>query len=105
MIEKIKKTIEPIKKSHKLPKLDTSLKIYYPGKCKECNETGYKGRIGVYEIFLITKEMEKLILKSPAISDVEDLAVSQGMVTMLQDAYMKMLDGITSIEEIKRILG
>jgi len=104
-LEQVKKALEPIKNRYKLPKLDGSLEIYSPGKCKECNETGYKGRIGVYEIFLITKEMERLILKSPAISDVEDLAVSQGMITMIQDAYIKMLDGITSIEEIKRVLG
>jgi len=101
----VKKYLEPIRDKYKLLKLDSSLEIYFPGKCKECNETGYKGRVGVYEIFIITKEMERLILKSPAISDVEDLAISQGMITMLQDAYLKMLDGTTSIEEIKRILG
>ena len=105
ILEQVKKTLEPIKNKYKLPKLDGSLRVYFPRKCKECNETGYKGRVGVYETFLITKEMERLILKLPAISDVEDLAISQGMTTMLQDAYMKMLDGITSIEEIKRILG
>ena len=97
--------MEPLKNKHKLPKLDSSLEVYAPGKCKECNETGYKGRIGVYEVFIITKEMERLILKSPAISDVEDLAVSQGMTTLIQDAYLKLLDGVTSIEEIRRVLG
>ena len=106
MLEKIQKTLSPIKGRFKLPKLDSSLKIYFPGKgCKECNELGYKGRIGVYEAFVIGKEMEKLILKSPAISDVQELAEKEGMVTMLQDAYLKLLDGITSVEEIERILG
>ena len=89
-----------------MPQLDSSLGIYSPGKnCKECNELGYKGRIGVYEAFVISKEMERLILKSPAISDVQELAEKEGMVTMLQDAYLKLLSGITSIEEIERILG
>ncbi len=105
-LEKIQKTLSPIKDSFKLPKLDSSLKIYFQGKgCKECNELGYKGRIGVYEAFVIGKEMERLILKSPAISDVQDLAEKEGMVTMLQDAYLKLLSGITSIEEIERVLG
>ncbi len=106
MLEKIQKTLSPIKDRFKLDKLDTSLKIYSPGKgCKECNELGYKGRVGVYEAFVIGKEMERLILKSPAISDVQELAEKEGMVTMLQDAYLKLLNGITSVEEIKRILG
>ncbi len=105
VLEELKKQLGPISGNYKFPKLDGSLKVYFPGKCKECNETGYKGRVGVYEAFIITKEMERLILKTPAISDVRDLAVSQGMITMLQDAYMKLLEGVTSIEEIKRILG
>ncbi len=106
ILEKIQKTLLPIKDRFKLPKLDSSLKIYFPGKgCKECNELKYKGRIGVYEAFVISKEMEKLILKSPAISDVQELAEKEGMVTMLQDAYLKLLSGITSVEEVERILG
>ena len=105
ILEEVKKQLEPVKSKYKLPKLDSSLKIYFPGKCKECNETGYKGRVGVYEAFVITKEMERLILKTPAISDIRDLAVAQGMTTMLQDAYLKLLEGVTSTEEIKRILS
>lgn len=105
-LNKIQKTISPVKDRLNLPELDSSLKIYFPGKgCKECNELGYKGRIGVYEAFIVSKEMERLILKSPAISDVQELAEKEGMVTMLQDAYLKLLDGITSIEEIERVLG
>ena len=106
VVEKIQKTMSPIKDRFKLPKLGSSLKVYFPGKgCKECNELGYKGRVGVYEAFVIGKEMERLILKSPAISDIQELAEKEGMVTMLQDAYLKLLDGITSVEEIERILG
>lgn len=105
-LDKVQKILSPIKDRFKLPRLDSSLKIYFPGKgCKECNDLAYKGRIGVYEAFVIGKEMERLILKSPAISDVQELAEKEGMVTMLQDAYLKLLDGITSIDEIERILG
>ena len=105
-LEKIQKALLPIKDRFKLPKLDSSLKISFQGKgCKDCNELGYKGRIGIYEAFVIGKEMERLILKSPAISDIQELAEKEGMVTMLQDAYLKLLSGITSIEEIGRILG
>jgi type II secretory ATPase GspE/PulE/Tfp pilus assembly ATPase PilB-like protein len=88
-----------------LPNLDTDLEVWVPGKCKECNESGYKGRIGVFEVFEISREMEKLILKSPAISEVRDLAIAEGMVTMIQDAYIKLIEGTTSMEEIERVLG
>ena len=53
----------------------------------------------------MSKAMERLILTSPAISDVHDLAVKEGMVTMLQDGYLKLLDGTTAVEEIVRVLG
>ena len=85
--------------------LDESLQIYYPDKCRDCNFTGYQGRIGIYELFEIDKEMEKLILKSPAISEVQELAEKKGMITLLQDGFIKVLDGITSIEEVMRVIG
>ena len=49
--------------------------------------------------------MEKLILKSPAISDMYELAVKKGMATMLQDGYLKVLKGETSLEEVQRVLA
>lgn len=109
-LKKIKKTLEPLSKFRnidmsKYPKLDASLEVGVPGKCKECNEAGYKGRTGVFEAFSMSREIEKLILKSPAISDVRDLAIAEGMITMLQDAYIKLIKGETSMEEIERVLG
>lgn len=102
--EKIKKELEPLADRFKVPSFE-NLEIYGPVGCEKCNNTGYKGRVGVYEAFQVTPEMEKLVMANPAVSDVEDLAVKQGMVTMKQDAYLKLLDGMTSFEEIGRILG
>ncbi len=104
-LENITKLLGPIQEKFKLPPLDTSLKIYFPSACAECNNSGYKGRVGVYEIFTITRDMERVILTSPTISDIRDLAVKEGMVTMLQDGYLKLLNGTTSIPEIERVLG
>jgi len=92
-------------KSIKMPALNGSLEIYYPQECKACNNTGYRGRVGVYEIFEIDDEMEKVILKSPAISDVQELAVKKGMITLLQDGLLKVLEGVTSMEEVLRVIG
>jgi type IV pilus assembly protein PilB len=68
-------------------------------------EGGYKGRIGVYEVFEVTRDMERLILDEASVTDIRDLAIKEGMVTMLQDGYLKVIQGITSIEEIHRVLG
>jgi type II secretory ATPase GspE/PulE/Tfp pilus assembly ATPase PilB-like protein len=104
-LKKVKTLLEPLRERLSLPKLDSELEIGVPGKCKECNESGYKGRIGVFEAFEMSREVEKLILKSPAISEVRDLIIAEGMITMPQDAYLKLIEGVTSMEEIERVLG
>lgn len=101
----IKKTFEG-DNADALPKsFSESSQVSYPGKCKACNETGYSGRVGVYELFEMDNEMEKLVQKSPAISEIEDQAVKSGMLTLLQDGFLKVLEGKTSIEEVLRVIG
>lgn len=104
-LTKVKTSLEPLQKRLDLAEINANSKIYFAGKCDQCNQTGYKGRIGVYECFSMSLEMEKLILASPAISSVRELAIKEGMTTMLQDGYIKLLAGITSLEEIERVLG
>ncbi len=64
---------------------------------------GYKGRTGVYEVFSITEEIEKLIVNHSTSSSIQQAAQSQGMLTMRQDGYLKALAGITSVEEVNRV--
>ena len=101
----IKEAFENSSGKEKMPKLTEKTEIFYPEKCAECNFTGYRGRIGVFEIFLIDDDMEKMILNNPTISEVRGAAIKKGMVTMLQDGYLKVLEGITSVEEVRRVLG
>src|SRR3989339_132011 len=78
---------------------------FYIGKgCEKCSGLGYKGRIGIYEIFTMTKEIEQIIL-STEVSEykIQDLAVAGGMTTMVQDGLLKALDKITSLNEIFRV--
>lgn len=89
----------------KAPSLTPQTTIAYPDKCAECNFTGYRGRLGIFEFFVMDTELEKFILKSPAISEMRELATKKGMVTMLQDGYLKVLDGQTSLEEVQRVLA
>jgi type IV pilus assembly protein PilB len=71
--------------------------------CKYCNFTGYKGRIGIFEAIVVNEEMEDLILKNPSIPEIKRLAKKLGMVSMYQDGLIKVLKGITTIEEVERV--
>lgn len=82
-----------------------SIKIYRPKPCEKCNNTGYKGRIGVFEIFKIDQNVEKLISENSTESDFEKAAKEQSMLTMRQDGILKILSGITSFEEVEKVVG
>ncbi len=78
--------------------------VLWKGKgCESCDGTGYRGRIGVFEAMPITDEIAKLIVEKASASEIEKVARKQGMVTMLQDGYLKALEGITTIEEVLRV--
>ncbi|MGH7241247.1 MAG: GspE/PulE family protein [Candidatus Saccharimonadales bacterium] len=64
---------------------------------------GYKGRMGVYEVFDVSEEIQQLILKRATSSEIQELAQQQGMVTMRQDGYLKALAGKTTIKEVNRV--
>jgi type II secretory ATPase GspE/PulE/Tfp pilus assembly ATPase PilB-like protein len=101
----IKKYLSAIGPEYKLPPIGESLEIFYPQKCERCNLTGYRGRLGVYEIFEVDREIESLILKSPAISEIREAAIKKGMITLIQDGLLKVLEGRTSVEEVLRVVG
>jgi type IV pilus assembly protein PilB len=64
---------------------------------------GYQGRMGIYEVFGITEEIQQLILNRATSTDIQKMAIEQGMVTMRQDGYLKALAGMTSLNEINRV--
>jgi type IV pilus assembly protein PilB len=76
----------------------------YKGKgCQECGNTGYQGMIGVFEVLMVTEKIGKLILERQPANEVEKVAIANGMVTMKQDGYLKVLEGLTTIEEVLRV--
>ncbi len=78
--------------------------LFYRGKgCKKCNNTGYKGRIGIYEVLENTEEISKLILKKASASEIKKQALANGMLTMVEDGFIKAKNGITTIEEVLRV--
>jgi len=96
---------EKIKKALKKVPISSALKIPQAKGCKDCNFTGYQGRIGIFEAFLVDDEMEKFILTSPSISALREKAIKKGMLTMHQDGMIKVLEGITTIGEVERVTG
>ncbi len=78
--------------------------IFYRGAgCRTCNETGYKGRVGIYEVLEIDKEMSAKINNNANAQEISKQAETQGMMTMLQDGIIKAKQGITTIEEVLRV--
>jgi type IV pilus assembly protein PilB len=104
-LEKFKKFLENLPPEIKIPKIEKGLKISQPAGCEDCNFTGFKGRCGIYEIILFDDEMEKFILKEQSIAALREKAKEKGMVTMYQDGLIKVLEGITSIEEVERVVS
>ncbi|MBI2611961.1 type II/IV secretion system protein [Candidatus Gottesmanbacteria bacterium] len=78
-------------------------KIYEGAGCKLCHETGYIGRIGLFEVLSVTKEIRKLITEKKDSDVIAKFAQSQGMTTMLDDGLEKVARGITTIEEVLRV--
>lgn len=78
--------------------------VFYHGKgCSDCSNTGFYGRIGIYEILKVSEKIAKMVIDHKSASDIENQAIEEGMVTMKQDGYLKVINGITTIEEVLRV--
>lgn len=81
---------------------EEKFKLYRGKGCESCKNTGFWGRIGVYEVFTISQKIEDLVIARASASDIQAEAISEGMVTMRQDGFLKALAGITTLEEVVR---
>jgi type IV pilus assembly protein PilB len=79
-------------------------KIFKAGGCKRCGNTGYRGRMGVHEVLLMSEEISKLTVEEATAEEIGRVAVEQGMLTLKEDGLEKVRMGHTSIEEILRII-
>ncbi len=70
--------------------------------CERCNNTGYKGRVGLYEVMEITEELRELILVGASALELRRKAIDEGMITLRRSGLMKVMDGVTTIEEVAR---
>jgi len=79
-----------------------SLKIYKGKGCSTCNNTGYKGRIGLYEVLEVTDEIRELILIGASALELRKKAIDDGMLTLRASGLQKIRGGVTTIEEVVR---
>ncbi|TAL50253.1 type II/IV secretion system protein [Patescibacteria group bacterium] len=84
---------------------ETDWKFYKGTGCEVCNQSGYKGRTGIYEILIMSEEINASLSESISEYQVRELAKQQGMTTLQQDGILKVLDGITTVGEILRVAG
>lgn len=98
---KVKKVIESIVDKSELPQTS---KLWQCVGCEKCNHTGYKGRIGIYEGILTDPEVNKIVEVGGSAQDIKNAAAPQAILTMAQDGVIKALQGVTSIEELERVI-
>ncbi len=104
-LEKIKKALANLPKTVAIPEITSSLKLARGKGCPLCNQTGYKGRVGIYEIIHVDSELEKLITKSPSHAEILDILTKKDFVSMYQDGMLKAVQQVTTIAELESIVG
>lgn len=103
LLFKLRREFSTLSPNIKLPQIGPTTEVPEAVGCENCNFTGYKGRMGIFEAFPVDAEMERFILTNPPIPDVYEKAIKKGMVPMHLDGYIKVLEGKTTVEEIERV--
>ena len=101
-LEQIKSVVNKISPATNI-KMPNVEKIYEAVGCPKCHGLGYHGRIPVAEVMEIDEEMEKYIITSPTTTEIQEKAIEKGMLTMGQDGILRVVEGITTIEEVARV--
>jgi type II secretory ATPase GspE/PulE/Tfp pilus assembly ATPase PilB-like protein len=84
---------------------DRQIQSFRGSGCRKCNNTGYKGRLGIFEIFLVDGELRRMIRSNVSESELMRSAKQSGMNTLLEDAITKIESGLTTCEEVLRVFG
>lgn len=98
IMHKDKEIAEAIKKVR-----SGKIELYRGKGCDKCGKTGYKGRTGIFEVLEMNPQIGLLTMESKPEGDIEKQAVSDGMLSLIQDGYLKALEGITTLEEVLRV--
>jgi type II secretory ATPase GspE/PulE/Tfp pilus assembly ATPase PilB-like protein len=82
---------------------DDKLTLYKPKGCEICGNTGYKGRMGIHELIVATDGIKRMIQKHETVEAMRDLAMEEGMTTLLQDGIIKSIQGVTDFKQVRRV--
>ena len=85
-------------------KVERPHRVFAPRGCLECRNTGYLGRVGIYELMRINAELSELIVKSSSVQELKEACRASGMRTLQEDGLKKVVEGITTIEEVLRVV-
>ena len=83
---------------------DMPIKLFTAPGCETCHNTGYKGRVGIFEAIKTDEAIEKIIPTNPSEREIKRVAATQGIFNMQEDGMVKILSGITSIEEVQSVV-
>lgn len=84
-------------------RLDPELRLYQPNGCEKCRGTGFRGRIGIYELLVSNEEIRQLATQKVSSQVIKQAAMKAGMQTLRADGWQKVLDGITTVDEVLRV--
>jgi len=98
ILDEIKKILGRI-----YPQTQTNIKLSHGKGCDQCAKLGYLGRIGIFETLPVTPKIANLVLENADSAIIEREAILEGMITMKQDGYLKVLQGVTTVEEVLRV--
>ncbi|MEK7552459.1 MAG: GspE/PulE family protein [Patescibacteria group bacterium] len=99
----VKKTLEAIQDKSYLENIQTEFN-FEPVGCSECHSSGFRGRIGIYEAILTNQKIEEIVEQNPSEREINKAALDQNILNMKQDGILKVLQGITSISELERVI-
>jgi type II secretory ATPase GspE/PulE/Tfp pilus assembly ATPase PilB-like protein len=103
--EDIKSTLSNCEDSQLKPEMLENIALARSLGCDLCDQSGFKGRLGLYEVALIDRDLEKIILSGAMEGELEAAFMAKGMTSLKQDGYLKALQGLTTLEEVIKVVA
>jgi len=79
--------------------------LFRPGGCSQCAKTGFRGRLGIYEIMPVSEEIERMVVERSSSEDIKRSAAGDGMIQLREDGLEKVRTGVTSVQEVLRVVA
>jgi len=83
---------------------EETVRLYRRNSCVQCSDTGYRGRIGVFELLTVSENIAKMALERRSTNQIKEAAIAEGMVTLRQNGLLQVKNGLTSLEEVLRVI-